>query len=46
MTKGGKIKEVEQLVNMEGEKGFLTFDEASELPPTISSPLIKLMMSS
>ena len=33
MTKGGKIKEVEQLINMEGEKGFLTFDEASELPP-------------
>jgi RNA polymerase primary sigma factor len=33
MAKGGKIKEVEQLVNMEGEKGFLPFDEASELPP-------------
>jgi RNA polymerase primary sigma factor len=33
MAKGGKIKEVEQLINMEGEKGFLTFDEASELPP-------------
>ncbi len=33
MGKGKKIKEVEQLVNMEGEKGFLPFDEASELPP-------------
>ncbi len=33
MGKGGKIKEVEQLINMEGEKGFLTFDETSELPP-------------
>ncbi len=33
MGKGGKIKEAEQLINMEGEKGFLTFDETSELPP-------------
>src|SRR4030043_931870 len=33
MAKGGKIKEVEQLINMEGEKGFLTFDEASDIPP-------------
>jgi RNA polymerase primary sigma factor len=33
MAKGGKIKEVEQLINMEGEKAFLPFDEASELPP-------------
>src|SRR5512136_3263672 len=33
MAKGGKAKEVEQLIHMEGEKGFLTFDEASELPP-------------
>jgi RNA polymerase primary sigma factor len=33
MGKGGKIKEVEQLINMEGEKGLLTFDETSELPP-------------
>jgi len=32
MGKGGKIKEVEQLINMEGEKGFLSFDETSELP--------------
>jgi len=32
MGKGGKIKEAEQLVTMEGEKGFLPFDEASELP--------------
>ena len=33
MAKGRKTKEVEQLINMEGEKGFLPFDEASELPP-------------
>src|SRR4030042_5730080 len=33
MAKGGKIKEVEQLINMEGEKGFLAFDEANEIPP-------------
>jgi len=28
-----KIKEVEQLIAMEGEKGFLTFDEVNEIPP-------------
>ncbi|HVP78631.1 MAG TPA: RNA polymerase sigma factor RpoD [Thermodesulfobacteriota bacterium] len=33
MAKGGKIKEVEQLINMEGEKGFLTFDESNDVPP-------------
>jgi RNA polymerase primary sigma factor len=33
MAKGGKIKEVEQLINMEGEKGFLTFDESNDIPP-------------
>ncbi|MGA2315383.1 MAG: RNA polymerase sigma factor RpoD [Thermodesulfobacteriota bacterium] len=34
MAKGGKIKEVEQqLINMEGEKGFLTFDETNDIPP-------------
>ena len=34
MAKGGKIKEVEQLIELEGEKGFLNFpDEASGLPP-------------
>jgi RNA polymerase primary sigma factor len=32
MAKGGKIKEVEQLINMEGEKGFLTFDETNDIP--------------
>ena len=32
MAKGGKIKEVEQLINMEGEKGFLTFDESNNIP--------------
>ena len=33
MGKERKIKEVEQLIAMEGEKGFLTFDEVSEIPP-------------
>ncbi len=33
MTKGGKVKEVEQLMHMEGEKGFLTFDEVTDIPP-------------
>jgi len=33
MAKGGKNKEVEQLIHMEGEKGFLTFDETSNVPP-------------
>ncbi len=33
MAKGGKIKEVERLINMEEEKGFLTFDEVSDIPP-------------
>jgi len=32
MGKEGKMKEVEQLISMEGEKGFLSFDE-SEIPP-------------
>jgi RNA polymerase primary sigma factor len=32
MAKEGKIKEVEQLISMEGEKGFLSFDE-NEIPP-------------
>jgi RNA polymerase primary sigma factor len=31
--KEGKIKEVEQLIAMEGEKGFLSFDEVNEFPP-------------
>jgi len=34
MAKGGKIREVEQLIELEGEKGFLNFpDEAGGLPP-------------
>jgi RNA polymerase primary sigma factor len=33
MAKGGKIKEVEQSIHMEGEKGFLTFDETNDIPP-------------
>ena len=32
MGKEGKVKEVEQLISMEGEKGFLSFDE-NEIPP-------------
>ncbi len=32
MAKGGKIKEDEQLINLEGEKGFLTFDESNDIP--------------
>jgi RNA polymerase primary sigma factor len=31
--KEGKIKEVEQLISIEGEKGFLSFDEVNEIPP-------------
>jgi len=33
MAKVGKIKEVEQLISMGGEKAFLTFDEVNEIPP-------------
>ena len=33
MAKGGKNKEVEPLIPMEGEKEFLTFDEANDIPP-------------
>jgi RNA polymerase primary sigma factor len=33
MGKGGKIKDVENLIAMEGEKGFLSFDEVNEIPP-------------
>jgi len=32
MGKEKKIKEVEQLISMEGEKGFMGFDEESEIP--------------
>ena len=32
MAKGGKVKEVEQLVNMEREKGLITFDETNDIP--------------
>jgi len=32
MGKEGKMKEVEHLISMEGEKGFLSFDE-NEIPP-------------
>src|SRR5512136_2746569 len=33
MAKGGKAKEVEPLIHMEGEKGFLSFDEGNDIPP-------------
>jgi RNA polymerase primary sigma factor len=33
MAKAGKIKEVEQLIHMEGEKGFLPFNEGNDIPP-------------
>jgi len=33
MGKEGKIKEVEQLISMGGEKSFLTFDEGNDIPP-------------
>jgi RNA polymerase primary sigma factor len=33
MAKGRKIKEVEQLISMGGEKGFLALDEVNEIPP-------------
>jgi len=33
MAKGGKIKAVEHLIKIEGEKGFLTFDEVNGIPP-------------
>jgi RNA polymerase primary sigma factor len=32
MRKEGKVKEVEQLISIEAEKGFLTFDEVNEIP--------------
>jgi RNA polymerase primary sigma factor len=32
MRKEAKIKEVEQLISMEAEKGFLTLDEVNEIP--------------
>jgi len=33
MRKGVKIKEVEQMISMGDEKGFMTFDEVNEIPP-------------
>jgi RNA polymerase primary sigma factor len=32
MPKGGKIKEIEKLIHLEGEKGFLNFDEVNDIP--------------
>jgi len=37
MGKEGKMKEVEQLISMEGEKGFLSFDENEVSPNDIVS---------
>ncbi len=33
MGKEGKVKEIERLISMEGEKGFLSFDEVNGIPP-------------
>jgi len=46
MEKEGKMKEVEQLISMDGDKEFLPFDEGNDIPPMISSRPIRLMMSS
>ena len=32
MGKGGKLKEVEQLISIDGDKGYLSFDEANDIP--------------
>ncbi len=33
MRRGMKMKEMEQIISMEEEKGFMTFDEVNEIPP-------------
>ena len=33
MAKGGKIKAVEPLIHLEGEKGLMAFDESNDIPP-------------
>jgi len=30
--KGGKLKEVEQLISIDGDKGYLPFDEVNDIP--------------
>jgi len=32
MGKGGKLKEVEQLISIDGDKGYLPFDEVNDIP--------------
>jgi RNA polymerase primary sigma factor len=32
MGKGGKLKEVEQLISIDGDKGYLSFDEVNDVP--------------
>src|SRR4030043_1677963 len=32
MGKGGKLKEVEQLISIDGDKGYLSFDEVNDIP--------------
>ena len=32
MGKGGKLKEVEQIISIDGDKGYLPFDEVNDIP--------------
>ena len=32
MGKGGKLKEVAQLISIDGDKGYLPFDEVNDIP--------------
>ena len=32
MGKGGKLKDVEQLISIDGDKGYLSFDEVNDIP--------------
>ena len=32
MGKGGKLKEIEQLISIDGDKGYLPFDEVNDIP--------------
>ena len=46
MSKKTKIEEVEQLINMGKEKGFLTYDEVNDILPSdiVSSEQIDDLM--
>jgi len=46
MRKEGKIKEVEHLISIEEEKGFMAFDEVNEIPPNDIVSSDQLMTSS